>query len=95
VVGFCDCGNEPSGSMKCGEFIDKLTTCQLLRKDSKFWCFARMSVFSATCIDHQQGFPTLLVIFNIKYVILVVIAAQSDLIFLMINAGQDGNIFVI
>ena len=25
----CECGNEPSGSVKCGEFLDKL-----LKKDS-------------------------------------------------------------
>jgi len=24
VAGTCECGNEPSGSIKCGEFIDKL-----------------------------------------------------------------------
>jgi hypothetical protein len=22
VEGFCECGNEPSGSIKCGEFIE-------------------------------------------------------------------------
>jgi hypothetical protein len=22
VVGACECGNEPSGSVKCGEFLD-------------------------------------------------------------------------
>jgi hypothetical protein len=22
VVGTCECGNEPSGSIKCGEFLD-------------------------------------------------------------------------
>ena len=22
VAGCCDCGNEPSGSVKCGEFLD-------------------------------------------------------------------------
>jgi hypothetical protein len=22
VAGVCECGNEPSGSMKCGEFLD-------------------------------------------------------------------------
>ena len=22
VAGTCECGNEPSGSMKCGEFLD-------------------------------------------------------------------------
>jgi len=24
VAGTCDCGNEPSGSIKCGEFLDWL-----------------------------------------------------------------------
>jgi len=26
VAGTCDCGNEPSGSIKCGEFLDSLKT---------------------------------------------------------------------
>jgi len=26
VADACECGNEPSGSMKCGEFLDKLQT---------------------------------------------------------------------
>jgi hypothetical protein len=26
VVGSCECGNEPSGSIKCGEFFDWLQT---------------------------------------------------------------------
>ena len=27
LAGTCDCGNEPSGSIKCGEFLDYLKTC--------------------------------------------------------------------
>jgi hypothetical protein len=27
VAGTCDCGNKPSGSIKCGEFLDLLKTC--------------------------------------------------------------------
>jgi hypothetical protein len=27
VVGACECGDEPSGSIKCGEFFDELKTC--------------------------------------------------------------------
>ena len=27
VAGACECGNEPSGSIKCGEFLDWLKTC--------------------------------------------------------------------
>ena len=33
----CECGNEPSGSVKSGEFLDQLQTCQLLKKDSAPW----------------------------------------------------------
>ena len=27
VAGTCDCGNELSGSIKCGQFLDYLKTC--------------------------------------------------------------------
>jgi hypothetical protein len=27
VAGTCECGNEPSGSIKFGEFLDQLRTC--------------------------------------------------------------------
>jgi hypothetical protein len=27
VAGYCDHGNEPSGSMKGGEFLDRLSDC--------------------------------------------------------------------
>jgi hypothetical protein len=33
----CECGNGPSGSIKCGEFFDLLSTCYLLKKDSAPW----------------------------------------------------------
>jgi len=35
--GTCECGNEPLGSIKCGEFLDWLRTCWLLKKDSTPW----------------------------------------------------------
>ena len=34
VVGTCECGTEPSGSIKCGEFLDWLKTSCLLKEDS-------------------------------------------------------------
>ena len=34
MAGYCECGNESSDSIKCGEFSDNLRTYQLLRKDS-------------------------------------------------------------
>jgi hypothetical protein len=37
-VGSCECGNEPSVSIKCGRFIDQLRNCQLLKKDSAVLC---------------------------------------------------------
>ena len=37
VADACECGNEPSGSMKCGEFLDQLQTSQLFKKDSAPW----------------------------------------------------------
>ena len=33
----CECGDEPSGSVKCGEFLDQLQTSQLVKKDSAPW----------------------------------------------------------
>ena len=40
VADACECGNEPSGSVKCGEFLDQLQTSQLLYnfEVSKFHC---------------------------------------------------------
>ena len=42
-------GNEPSGSIKCGEFIDQLRTGQLLKKDCAPWskCISQNSPYSA------------------------------------------------
>jgi hypothetical protein len=37
VAETCECGNEPSGYIKCGEFLDLLRTGQLLNKDSAVW----------------------------------------------------------
>ena len=37
VADACECGNEHSGSVKCGEFLDQLQTSQLLKKDSAPW----------------------------------------------------------
>ena len=37
VTGTCECGNEPSGSTKCEEFLDQLKTGYLLKKGSAAW----------------------------------------------------------
>jgi len=36
-TGTCECGIEPSDSIKCVEFLDLLKTCYLLMKDSALW----------------------------------------------------------
>ena len=33
----CECGNEASGSVKCGEFLEQRQTGQLLEKDCAPW----------------------------------------------------------
>jgi len=33
VANTCECGNEPSGCIKCGDFLDLLRSGQLLSKD--------------------------------------------------------------
>jgi len=37
VAGTCECGNEPSGFIKCVDFLDWLRTSQLIKKDSAIW----------------------------------------------------------
>jgi hypothetical protein len=37
VVGFCKYGNEPSGSIKFGEFLDKLNVWPPSEGDSAAW----------------------------------------------------------
>ena len=39
LAGSCECGYEPSGSVKCGEFPEYLRTCQLLKKASAQWTY--------------------------------------------------------
>jgi hypothetical protein len=38
VAGCCEHGNEPSGSVKGGVFLDYLSDCWLLKKDSAPCC---------------------------------------------------------
>ena len=37
MAGTCECGNEPSGFIKCGEFLDWLRTGQVLKMDCAPW----------------------------------------------------------
>ena len=37
VASTCDCGDEPSDSIKCGEFLEQPKTGELLKKDFTPW----------------------------------------------------------
>jgi hypothetical protein len=37
LVGTCECGNDPSGSIESGEFLDWLRTGYLLKQDCAVW----------------------------------------------------------
>ena len=37
IAGTCECGDEPSGSIKCQQFLDYLKNGQLLIKGSAVW----------------------------------------------------------
>jgi hypothetical protein len=47
VVGFCENGNEPSGSIRGGKFLDYLRNYQLL-KDSAPWSWSKGTEFKMT-----------------------------------------------
>ena len=48
-----ECGNEPSGSVKCGEFLDQLQTSSLLKKDSAQWSKKSGKDFMPTLYIHN------------------------------------------
>ena len=54
VADACECGNEPLGSVKYGEFLDQLQTSQLLKKDSAPWSkLVSINVFTACNLRAQ------------------------------------------
>ena len=48
--GTCECGNELSGSIKCGEFLDWLRTGWLLKNDSVPWSSAVQTQDAECCM---------------------------------------------
>ena len=54
MAGTCDYGNELSGSIKCGKFLDYLRTGQLFKKDcapwSKYRIFKRIKYVKSNLI---------------------------------------------
>jgi hypothetical protein len=49
VASTCECGNEPLGYVKCGEFVDWLRTGQLLKEDCCPWS-EQVSVSTTSCV---------------------------------------------
>ena len=69
LAGYCECGNEPQGFLKCGEFLDYLRTCQLIKMDFSPWnylvsqlvnqWFISLLFISSLFISHSDRFlPT-------------------------------------
>ena len=55
VADACECGNEPSGSVKCGEFLDQMQNSQLLKKDSAPWSQYSFILFPRISRDVNEG----------------------------------------
>ena len=57
MVGFCDHGNEPSCSMKLGEFVEYLGNCyQFVKRDVAGWnwlCMINLSTYQVTLYCYQ------------------------------------------
>ena len=49
MAGAYECDNEPSGCIKCGEFIDWLKTVWLLKKESAPWDKKVTNLYSRYC----------------------------------------------
>ena len=76
MAGSCECGNEPQGSIKCGEFLDQLRTSErtLLHAVSYFVtvhsgfmidpAYSQLSFTSATCPDHLILLNVISVVFG-------------------------------
>ena len=58
VADACECGNEPSGSVKCGEFLDQLQTSQLLKKDSAPWSKYILTNINDRYAKNNKNLPT-------------------------------------
>jgi hypothetical protein len=50
--GTCECQNDPSGSIKCGEFLDYMRTCSLHRKDCAPWNYLEHALPNDVFLQH-------------------------------------------
>ena len=58
MAGASECGNEPWGSVKCGEFLDKLRKCWILRNDSVPWSECFEGIASSNVATFMKWFYT-------------------------------------
>ena len=59
MAGSCECSNEPSGFIKCGEFLDQLRMGLLLKNDSAAWS-KYMYIYRVSqeeCARLREGVP--------------------------------------
>jgi len=57
VEGACDCGNEPSVSIKFGEFLDWLGNCQILKEDCAAWSYLVLAECGCKYRTYLLPFP--------------------------------------
>ena len=55
MAGICACGNEPLGSIQCGEFLDWLRAGLLLRKDSALWLIQVVVLVVVVAVVSSSG----------------------------------------
>ena len=80
VVGTCKCGNEPSGSVKCGEYLDQLQTSQLLKKDSAHGASKLFGLFGTRKSDKLH-----FILMALSSYMLVEQASTAAPVFLLVN----------
>ena len=80
-----ECGNEPSGSVKCGEFLDQLQNSQLLKKDSAPWSKKGVNILYAFYHKIQRSvvsFVTFMVFFSLlTYLIIKQRHYEADVLY--------------
>ena len=52
--GCCECGYEPLGFLKCGEFLDWLWNCSVLKKESAQWSWLILELRRAKQLPNNQ-----------------------------------------
>ena len=80
VLSGCECGDEPSGSVKCREYLDQLKTSQLLKKGSVHGTHKLCGLFGTKRSDKLQ-----FILMALSSCVLVEQASTAASVFLLVN----------